>query len=129
MPNIRELIGAPYKIHGRSREEGFDCYGILKECIRQDYNIELPDCVYKTLEEQEKISDCIHSFDVFEKIDNLQKKCIIELSVKGLPMHCGYYLGDGLFIHSVQRLGVIVEPVRRWKNKILGVYKVKSSSL
>ncbi|MCR5621418.1 MAG: C40 family peptidase [Treponema sp.] len=30
-----DLIGTPYKAHGRSMEEGFDCYGLVLECSRR----------------------------------------------------------------------------------------------
>lgn len=47
-----DLLGVPYKPHGRSKEEGFDCYGLVIECCRRagtplvdlDYSVsELPD--------------------------------------------------------------------------------------
>ena len=129
MSEVRDLIGVPYKIHGRSKEEGFDCYGVVKEMVRRDYGIELPDVDYKSLDEQEFIRNQLHTLACVEKIDNLQNKCIIELSVKGLPIHCGYYLEEGLFIHSRQRFGTIIEPISRWKSKLVGVYKVKNSNI
>lgn len=129
MPNVRELVGTPYKVHGRTKEEGFDCYGLIKECVRQDYGVELPDYNYKNLNEQEYVRNQLHLLANVEKIDNLEKNCIIELSEKGIPMHVGYYIGDGLFIHSLARFGTIVEPIRRWEKRLLGVYKVKNSSL
>ena len=33
--NFSDLIGIPYKEHGRSKEEGFDCYGLVIECCRR----------------------------------------------------------------------------------------------
>lgn len=47
-----DLIGVPYKPHGRNKEEGFDCYGLVIECCKRagtplmdlDYSVsELPD--------------------------------------------------------------------------------------
>lgn len=129
MSEVRDLIGTPYKVHGRSKEEGFDCYGVIIEMVKRDYGIELPDVDYKSLDEQEFIRNQIHTLACVEKIDNLQEKCIIELSIRGIPMHVGYYIGDGMFIHSRQRFGTIIEPVSRWKSRIMGVYKVKNSNI
>ena len=35
MIDYTDLLGAPYREHGRSREEGFDCYGLVVECCRR----------------------------------------------------------------------------------------------
>lgn len=125
---IRDLIGTPFKVHGRSKEEGFDCYGLLIEIYKRQ-GIELPDINYKSLTEQEAVSNQLHLINRVEKIDKLENNCIIEIAVDNIPMHVGYYIGEGQFIHCREKFGTIIEPVYRWKSKIMGLYKVTVNSL
>lgn len=101
---MKDLIGVKYSSHGRSLEEGFDCFGIVIEYFKR-----------------KEIS--INSSN-FEKIDKLEKDCIVEISVYGEPKHCGIYLGEGQFLHTTPETGVCIVPMRLYKNRIKGIYRV-----
>ena len=122
---IRKLIGSKYKVHGRSIEEGFDCYGIDIE-VYKIHDLFLPDVDYEKPEQYEQVFEEMLNKVSYEKIDFPQKLCIIVFRVKGEPTHTGVYLEDGLFIHAT-RYGVRVEPLHRWKNRVEGYYKPSSN--
>ena len=40
--NFNDLIGVPFKNRGRDIQDGFDCYGLVKEVYRR-YGHEIPE--------------------------------------------------------------------------------------
>lgn len=121
-----DLLGTKFKIHGRSKKEGFDCYGLAIEVLKRN-GVELPDIIYQSLDERNIIHDELHSLIPNVRIANPEINCIIELCVHGEPLHVGVYLGNGLFIHSTKDIGVIIEPIKRYSKRIKGYYKVCSN--
>ena len=120
--SLRDLIGVPYKVHGRSKEEGFDCLGLDIEVLRRN-GIEIPDVNYDNPEEYENVFIKMHSKVEYKKIDFPQELCIIVFRIKNEPTHTGIYIGDGLFIHATKK-GVSAEPLHRWERRVEGYYKV-----
>lgn len=51
--SYRDLIGVPYKVHGRSIEDGLDCYGLAIEVLRRN-GIRLDDVIYSDNDEDTK---------------------------------------------------------------------------
>ena len=123
--SVKDLIGCNYKTHGRSKEEGFDCFGIVIEVLRRN-NIVIPDVNYESIDEYESVFVETQSKIKYKKIEHPIELCVIMFNVKGEPRHTGIYLGDGFFIHAT-RSGVRVDPLHRWKNRIVGCYKLINS--
>lgn len=120
-----DLIGTRFKIHGRSKEDGFDCYGLAIEVLRRN-GIKMVDVFYDTLDNRKEVHDIIHNIIPNQKIDKAEENCIIEIDVRGEPLHIGVYIGNGKFIHTTSRKNVVIEPLRLYKNKIVGYYKVNN---
>ena len=120
-----DLIGTRFKIHGRSKEEGFDCYGLAIEVLRRN-GIKMVDVFYDTLDNRKEVHDIIHNIIPNQKIDKAEENCIIEIDVRGEPLHIGVYIRNGKFIHTTSRKNVVIEPLRLYKNKIVGYYKVNN---
>ncbi len=101
MINVDNLIGAKYKLHGRTKEEGFDCYGLVM-AVEKKLGNELPDFDYK-----------VDSYELFlkyytemlnakkvKKINAFVEGAILLFSnSNGLKNHIGVYVGDGFFVH------------------------------
>lgn len=124
--SLRDLIGCKFKVHGRTKEEGFDCYGLAIEVLRRN-GITLPDVFYDTIENRQTIYNALYDSIPSTKIDNPENMCIILISENDQPVHIGVYIGDGQFIHTTHKTGVVIEPLYRWKPKIVGYYKVSSN--
>jgi cell wall-associated NlpC family hydrolase len=121
---IRDLVGASYKPHGRTAEEGLDCYGVALIVLGRE-GIRLPDISNYDAgkKDQSAVKEILERGIPHEKLDRPEKNCIIELAVCGLPSHIGVYLGGGEFIHAT-KYGVAVEPLRRWRKRVKGYYRV-----
>ena len=128
MEEYADLIGCKFKIHGRTKEEGLDCYGLAIEVLRRN-GITLPDLWYD--EETFSCRENLHFTLVenyVEKVEKLEKNCIIEIKIQGLPKHIGVYIGNGKMIHTLESVGVCIVPVSKYKHCIMGYLKVKSNS-
>jgi cell wall-associated NlpC family hydrolase len=123
---IRDLIGVKYKPHGRTVEEGLDCYGLAILVLGRE-GVKLPDVFYTDTEQDTNIE----TMKILEegiphvKLDKPEKNCIIKLTICGQPSHIGVYLGDGEFIHTT-KYGVVIEPLWRWKHRVKGYYRVSN---
>jgi cell wall-associated NlpC family hydrolase len=123
----RDLVGVKYAPHGRTVEEGLDCYGVALLVLGRE-GIYLPDVFYAGTEREANrdIMRMLEQGIPHEKLDKPEKNCIIELTVCGMPCHIGVYLGDGEFIHAT-KYGVTVEPLRRWEKRVKGYYRICQS--
>jgi cell wall-associated NlpC family hydrolase len=121
---IRDLIGCRYAPHGRTVEEGLDCYGVALIVLERE-GIHLPDVFNYDVDQKDKsdVKKILEHGIPHEKLDKPEKNCIIELTVCDMPSHIGVYLGNGEFIHAT-KYGVAVEPLWRWKKRIKGYYRV-----
>ena len=102
MLNIDDLIGIKFTSHGRSKSEGFDCYGLAIEVSRR-LGHELKDLWY------EKACPETFSDNALAEIENNQLiktsdfelgNLIIFSDENGNMVHIGVLLDDDLFIHA-----------------------------
>ena len=98
----KDLLGVKYTPHGRSKEEGFDCYGTAIEVFKRNGKV-LKDFITNPEE------GCLNAITV----ENLEELCIIEIE-KGNKYHIAVYIGNGLMIHSTEKYGVCIEQVYRY---------------
>ena len=122
MVNMRDLIGTPFKAHGRSKTEGFDCYGLLIEVMKRN-GITLPDLFYENLNAVSE-ADFKRIFP-FVKIEKIEYLCIIVFKLYRRT-HVGVYIGEDNFIHATEDCGVVVDKLHRWEKLITGYYKVNT---
>ena len=122
----RDLLGVKFTVHGRSIQEGFDCYGLAIEVLRRN-GIILKDAFYDTLDCRDKVHEKLHESIPNERIEKPENCCIIEIEVHGEPWHIGVYIGNGMMIHTTRKTRVVIEPLVHYKNRILGYYKVSNS--
>lgn len=69
----------------------------------------------------ESITNNWQEVEVMEEDDVLA----YDLEGKGAITHVGVYIGDGLFIHSTKKVGVCIEEVQRYMNRLKGIYRYK----
>ena len=124
--NYTDLLGVKFKVHGRNKDEGFDCYGLAIEVLKRN-SIYLKDVFYDNLKQRKEVHDNLHSIISSVRIENPKINCIIEIAVHGEPLHIGIYIGNGLMIHTTSKTNVVIEPIKRYKHLILGYYDVSNN--
>jgi hypothetical protein len=123
---IKDLVGVPYIKHGRDLQ-GLDCYGcaILAEYIL--VGKELKDVFYDnpTVKQRAEIMKIVEDGVPHICLDGPEKGAIVEIFVLGQPTHVGVCLGNGTFIHAMDKIGVVIEPLWRYGHRIKGYYRVR----
>ena len=103
--NLSDLIGIPYKQHGRD-ESGLDCFGLIWLIA---FRLDKPILDIRNKSFDPSLMKLADQMNV-KKIDALEPGCVIEM-VKDGRLHLGYAIDKDRMIHSTTNEGVIVEPV------------------
>lgn len=130
---ILDLVGIPFSDVGESPQEGFDCYGLVVWVYKHIYGIDIPSYRHEEIEPMDSLSiqkAILRAYKEgkWELVDNPIEPSL--LTIKNHPVyvnHVGVYVGDGKFIHSLKKVGVILSKVndRFWSKRIVGVYRWK----
>jgi cell wall-associated NlpC family hydrolase len=114
---LADLVGLPYKVHGRD-ESGLDCFGLIwLISLRNGTPIE--DVWYKGFDPALiKLADQMN----VEKIDGLTPGCVVEMEKEG-RLHLGYSLDERRMIHATMNEGVIVEDIGKYPVKGYWAFK------
>lgn len=108
MIEINDLLGVPYKDHGRDKN-GFDCYGLAIE-VSKRFGYKLDDVLYST--HDIALSDANKPTLNVTPINKPQAGAILEMNYKN-ELHIGVCLNSREFIHMtrtgcrVNRIGTI----------------------
>lgn len=126
--DIADLIGCRYKDHGRTKEEGFDCYGLVIEVLKRN-GIFLPDYLYDKVdsETEKRVMNLALNGIPAEKVDRPKPLDVVILQLLNDPCHVAVYLGYGKIIHCC-KYGVVVEDMKRWENRTKGYYRIKGNN-
>ena len=122
MINVSDLIGIPYKEHGRSKE-GFDCYGLVME-VEKRIGVYLPDFDYETHTDEltDGIVEDIKKSGKAKRIPQLVDGALVLFkNSQGLNAHIGVYVGEGQICHCNRR-GVHVDSSRVMADDMEGIY-------
>lgn len=102
MLKIDDLLGVRFTNHGRSIEEGFDCYGLAIE-VSKRLGHELKDIWYERACPEtfsNNAENCILLNEVVETKELKLGNLIVFSDGKGNMVHIGVMLDDEYFIHS-----------------------------
>lgn len=129
-----KYVGLPFKALGRDHT-GCDCYGLVRLCLNEQYNISLPSfSIYDDpddrVEIQNIISDQIPLLEA-EEMHELKEGAVVIMASHGLEAHVGLLVEDNLVLHTTRGTGCIIQPVDsiNIKNKIRGIYNVSKSHI
>jgi cell wall-associated NlpC family hydrolase len=115
--DVSDLVGIPYKVHGRD-ESGLDCFGLILLVACRN-GTPIPDVWYKGF--APSLVGLAGQMNV-EKTGSLQADRVIEME-KGGRLHLGYSLDDKRMIHATMNEGVIIENIGKYPVK--GYWKFK----
>ena len=113
--NLSDLVGVPYKIHGRE-ETGLDCFGLIY-LIAQRKGTPIVDPVYKGFDPA--LATLAENIGLV-KVDSLTEGCVLEIE-KDKRLHLGFSLDQEQMIHCTHDKGVIIENIVNYNVK--GYYK------
>jgi cell wall-associated NlpC family hydrolase len=121
-----KFIGVPYVDKGKCMA-GADCLGLVRMVTNEIFNKRLPDLDYEYYSSNDiaATSECYAaSKDSFRQVNDPVLGCIVMFNVLGCPSHCGIYLGNGLFLHTLAGHDSAIERLMSvtWKNRIEGYY-------
>lgn len=124
---IDDLLGVRFKNHGRSIEEGFDCYGLAIE-VSKRLGHTLIDLWYKKSDEETFAmnvdSICKKMCEEIEETDEQELgNLILFADNEGRMVHIGVILEEDLFIHTVPNGGVMVTRIDSYHRKQWKVYR------
>lgn len=126
---MTEYIGIPYKVGGRTREEGLDCYGLIRLVLNERYGKNLP-----ALDEYRESGPGSGGVDAIsagrplidaKSVTDLQDGDIVAMRIRGVLAHLGVYVG-GWVIHTLSGHNSVAERLDgiRMKGRIEGFYRV-----
>lgn len=127
MTGIRDLVGVPFRTHGRGMD-GMDCYGVAIEVLRRG-GVELPDVFYDSTDggSNERTAEIIRRGLPLERLEGPEEMCLVDIAMSGGgTSHVGVCIGGGQFIHATRDLGVCVQSLSEYRKRIRGYYRVKA---
>lgn len=122
MIDVSDLIGIPYKEHGRG-VDGYDCYGLVMEVERR-IGVELPDYDYEVHSDSltnEKVEEAIDSGRAVKIPTFADGAMVLVSNGRGQKSHIGVYVGDGMICHC-DKHGVHLEPEGAFRARLQGIY-------
>lgn len=106
-----DLLGVPFKVHGRDKS-GMDCYGLVLECCKREGK-HLPDFVYDN--DKQPVSEAVrYAGKTGARPGAKAPGAVAEYDVDG-HLHVGYMIDRELMLHMTYS-GVRVSPVGIFKN-------------
>lgn len=124
---ISDLIGIPYKSHGREKE-GSDCWGILYLFYKTILNIEIPryEIGYKDADDFESVSYKINShLNEWKEVKSPVFGDVVLFNIAGKTVHAGVYLNESEFLHSLSGHNSAIDRLDSfaWRKRISAYYR------
>lgn len=117
MIDVSDLIGIPYKEHGRDLS-GLDCYG-LAIIVERRFGKELKDVIYEN--HNAELSEQWAPLLNVRRTDIITEGSLIEIRV-GSTLHIAVALDSQTMIHATVNQGVRISKIAAYK--IASVYEV-----
>ena len=117
MIDVSDLIGIPYKDHGRTAE-GLDCYG-LAIVVLERFGKKLDDVVYENHDME--LSGTWAPLLNVRRTDIIKAGSLIEIHIKG-TLHIAVALDNRTMIHATTNQGVRISKIAAYK--LAAVYEV-----
>ena len=134
MIKISDFLGKPYQVGGRG-PEAYDCYGLVMAAMKQmgvtlpDYGVNADDTnAVAVLAAAEKHGDDWEQYPLYTDLSKIPAGLVVAFQLKrpGEITHTGVTVGQGRFIHCLEKRAVCVEPLARYQKLIEGIYEFRT---
>ena len=123
-----DLIGIPYLERGRTRE-GCDCWGLFR-LVYLSFGIALPDHRddYVSVTDSREILRLLEAgLPEWRAVPEGEERPVdgLLLRLAGRPYHVGVIIGQGRFIHTMDKAGACIESYRSvaYNRRVLGFFR------
>jgi cell wall-associated NlpC family hydrolase len=59
----------------------------------------------------------------FIKVNAAQLGDVMSINIKGMPCHVGIYIDDKTFLHTMKKIGSVIDRLDKWQKRIEGYYR------
>ena len=127
MINYRDIIGVPFVEKGRSPETGWDCFGLLKWCMKEAYGIDIPE----HMDDYSCVRDKDGAFRII-MAEAPRWRSLLKPEYGAVPVfsfvrayHVGFFIDTYHFLHVYEGIQTSIADVNSlmWASRLRGVYK------
>ena len=131
LPNIQTLVaplvGLPYEHFQLPGASGASnaCWGLVRHLFQAGFGFDL---ATDTTSAAERFAEVWYRGDACDPWEVFQVWDALVLATRGLLSdHVGLVVEPTLMVHVRQRVGVCVEPIQRWKPKVVQIVRLRSA--
>ena len=127
-----DYIGIQYKEKGRTREEGLDCWGLVRLVQKEQFNNELPSFVEQQTSDEAELEELFATQrEGWVQVQDYKEGDVILFKVMGFESHVGTYIGDGKFLNISQGRTSVIERLdsSKWERRIVGAFRYQPNAV
>lgn len=127
---MNKYLKIPYKWDGRGWD-GVDCLGIMILWYAEELGIHLLDYKHGTVNNQQVaennllLKNACNEFEIIKPSQIKRHDIVLIKSKSNIPNHLGICLGNGKFIHAMDKVGVSIGRIASWRKYVHGYYRYK----
>jgi cell wall-associated NlpC family hydrolase len=124
-----DLIGCPFRFHGRDINTGLDCLGLIY-VLYERLNVPLPH-VKSVIDRKLREAALEEGKNLFVKLEDKEPGCVVGFRVAGIVNHVGMVLDNNRFIHIQKHKRACIERLNdiKWASRIEGFYRFKERDI
>lgn len=125
---MEDWIGVPFRAHGRVRQEGLDCWGLICAVYWERWTLELPsyDTEYHRPEDAETVGELAAlESRCWNPVEEPRLGDVALLRVQGHFAHVGLVVARGLMLHTMTGIDSALERYNgpAWGRRLVGFYR------
>jgi cell wall-associated NlpC family hydrolase len=128
---LAEYLSLPYKISGRERDDGVDCWGLIRLMLSEQRGIELPSYDLHGVDIRNHSGSMIPLIAIeaaeqgWQLVEPPFKRWDLVFFRIGTELHIGLMLDGTHFIGAMPKVGVAIQSLSRqvWAGTRIGAYR------